>query len=111
VLLVVDMGADVRGGCGSSADFGLVASGLKAGPAGFDLAVFMTRWMFPPIGFMSLVAARVSSTPGVDLPFRCDAGSAQSGGDFAAWLAPHQIQGIEPVYALAVVWWSAVCCS
>jgi putative peptidoglycan lipid II flippase len=51
--------------------------------------VFMTRWMFLHIGFMSLVAqVRVSSTPGVDLPFRCDAGSAQSGDDFAAWLGP-----------------------
>jgi hypothetical protein len=90
------MGADVdlRGGCGSSADFGLGhGQRPEAGPAGFEAAVFMTRWMFPHIGFMSLVAlSSVSSTPGVDLPFRCDAGSAQSG-DFAAWRAPFQIQG------------------
>lgn len=33
----------------------LLASGLKNGP-GFDAAVVMTRWMFPYIGFMSLVA-------------------------------------------------------
>ncbi|MGL4667302.1 MAG: murein biosynthesis integral membrane protein MurJ [Saezia sp.] len=33
----------------------LLASGLKNGP-GFDVAVVMTRWMFPYIGFMSLVA-------------------------------------------------------
>ena len=34
----------------------LMASGLKQDPRGFEAAVFMTRWMFPYIGFMSLVA-------------------------------------------------------
>ncbi len=33
-----------------------MASGLKQTAAGFDAAVVMTRWMFPYIGFMSLVA-------------------------------------------------------
>ena len=33
----------------------LLASGLRQG-GGFDAAVIMTRWMFPYIGFMSLVA-------------------------------------------------------
>ena len=33
-----------------------MASGLKQNPQGFDAAVVMTRWMFPYIGFMSLVA-------------------------------------------------------
>ena len=33
----------------------LLASGLQQGP-GHDTAVLMTRWMFPYIGFMSLVA-------------------------------------------------------
>ena len=33
----------------------LLASGLRQG-AGFDAAVTMTRWMFPYIGFMSMVA-------------------------------------------------------
>ena len=33
----------------------LLASGLQQGP-GYDAAVQMTRWMFPYIGFMSLVA-------------------------------------------------------
>lgn len=33
----------------------LLASGLRQGD-GFDAAVIMTRWMFPYIGFMSLVA-------------------------------------------------------
>ena len=33
-----------------------MASGMKQSPQGFDAAVTMTRWMFPYIGFMSLVA-------------------------------------------------------
>jgi putative peptidoglycan lipid II flippase len=33
-----------------------IATGLKSDPAAFDLAVTMTRLMFPYIGFMSLVA-------------------------------------------------------
>jgi putative peptidoglycan lipid II flippase len=33
-----------------------MASGLKQTGHGFDAAVLMTRWMFPYIGFMSLVA-------------------------------------------------------
>jgi putative peptidoglycan lipid II flippase len=34
----------------------LLASGFQQDPQGFDAAVVMTRWMFPYIGFMSLVA-------------------------------------------------------
>jgi len=34
----------------------LIASGFEANPDAFDSAVFMTRLMFPYIGFMSLVA-------------------------------------------------------
>ncbi len=34
----------------------MIASGLAANPAAFDLATVMTRWMFPYILFMSLVA-------------------------------------------------------
>ena len=34
----------------------LTASGLQSKPGAFDAAVLMTRWMFPYIGFMSLVA-------------------------------------------------------
>ncbi len=33
-----------------------LAAGLQQDPAGFEAAVFMTRWMFPYIAFMSLVA-------------------------------------------------------
>ena len=34
----------------------LIASGLSKNPEGFTLAVYLTRWMFPYIFFMSLVA-------------------------------------------------------
>ena len=34
----------------------LMASGLEQDPRGFNAAVVMARWMFPYIGFMSLVA-------------------------------------------------------
>ncbi len=34
----------------------LMAAGLKQNPDGFDAAVVLTRWMFPYIGFMSMVA-------------------------------------------------------
>ncbi|OBS31884.1 murein biosynthesis integral membrane protein MurJ [Tepidimonas fonticaldi] len=33
-----------------------MAAGLQQNPHGFDVAVVLTRWMFPYIGFMSLVA-------------------------------------------------------
>ncbi len=33
-----------------------LASGFKQDPRGFEAAVQMTRWMFPYIGFMSMVA-------------------------------------------------------
>ncbi len=81
-----------------------MASGLQQDPRGFDAAVVMTRWMFPYIGFMSLVAlsagvlntwkrfAVPAATP-VLLNLSMIA---------AAWLgAPWlKTQGIEPVYAL-----------
>ena len=34
----------------------LMASGMQKNPEGFEAAVVMTRWIFPYIGFMSLVA-------------------------------------------------------
>ncbi|MDP1565645.1 MAG: murein biosynthesis integral membrane protein MurJ, partial [Polaromonas sp.] len=82
----------------------MMASGLKQDPRGFEAAVFMTRWMFPYIGFMSLVAlsagilntwkrfAVPAATP-VLLNLSMIA---------AAWLgAPwFKAQGIEPIYAM-----------
>nr|WP_250207732.1 murein biosynthesis integral membrane protein MurJ [Curvibacter sp. CHRR-16] len=82
-----------------------MASGLAQNPAGYDAAVVMTRWMFPYIGFMSLVAftsgvlntwkefAVPAATP-VMLNV-CMIGAAWLG---VPWLRAH---GIEPIYAMA----------
>ncbi len=95
----------VLGVVGAPAVVWLMASGLKES-GGFDAAVVMNRWMFPYIGFMSLVSL--------------SAGILNTWGRFAvpavtpvllnlsvigaAWfLAPlFRSHGIEPVYALAV---------
>jgi len=83
-----------------------MASGLQQEPRGYGAAVFMTRWMFPYIGFMSLVAlssgvlntwrhfAVPAATP--VLLNLAMIGAALLG---APWF---KAQGIEPVYALAV---------
>ena len=81
-----------------------MASGLKQDPRGFEAAVFMTRWMFPYIGFMSLVAL----SSGVLNTWRRFAVPAATpvllnlSMIAAAWFgAPwFKAQGIEPVYAL-----------
>ena len=81
-----------------------MASGLKQTGQGFDAAVLMTRWMFPYIGFMSLVAlsagilntwkrfAVPAATP-VLLNLSM-IGAAALG---APWFAQ---LGIEPIYAM-----------
>ena len=81
-----------------------MASGLKQDPRGFEAAVFMTRWMFPYIGFMSLVAL----SSGVLNTWRRFAVPAATpvllnvAMIAAAWLgAPWlKTQGIEPIYAM-----------
>ncbi len=82
----------------------MMASGLQQEPRGFEAAVFMTRWMFPYIGFMSLVAlsagilntwkrfAVPAATP--VLLNLCMIAAAWLG---APWL---KTQGIEPIYAM-----------
>ncbi|MDQ7746861.1 murein biosynthesis integral membrane protein MurJ [Hydrogenophaga pseudoflava] len=82
-----------------------MASGLKQSPHGFESAVLMTRWMFPYIGFMSLVAlsAGVLNTW---KKFAVPAATpvllnvAMIG---AAWFGAPWFQsvGIEPIYAMA----------
>ena len=82
----------------------VMASGLKQDPRGFEAAVFMTRWMFPYIGFMSLVALS-SGVLNTWRRFAVPAATpvllnvAMIG---AAWLgAPWlKTQGIEPIYAM-----------
>ena len=83
----------------------LLASGLRQNPESYQAAVLMTRWMFPYIGFMSLVAlaagvlntwkrfAVPAATP-VLLNLCMIA---------AAWFGAPQFaaRGIEPIYAMA----------
>ncbi|MFZ3141674.1 murein biosynthesis integral membrane protein MurJ [Polaromonas sp.] len=83
-----------------------MASGLQQAPRGYAAAVFMTRWMFPYIAFMSLVALS-SGVLNTWRRFAVPAATpvllnvAMIG---AAWLgAPwFKTLGIEPVYALGV---------
>lgn len=82
-----------------------LASGLKQDPQGFEAAVLMTRWMFPYIGFMSLVAfaagilntwkhfAIPAATP--VLLNLCMIAAAWWG---APWF---RSMGFEPIYAMA----------
>lgn len=82
----------------------MMASGLKQDPRGFEAAVFMTRWMFPYIGFMSLVALSagiLNTWKRFAVPAATPVllNLAMIG---AAWLgAPwFKAQGIEPIYAM-----------
>ena len=82
-----------------------MASGLKQEPRGFEVAVVMTRWMFPYIAFMSLVAlgagvlntwkrfAVPAATP--VLLNVCMIAAIWLG---APWF---KSMGVEPIYALA----------
>lgn len=82
-----------------------MASGLKQDPRGFEIAVVMTRWMFPYIAFMSLVAlaagvlntwkrfAVPAATP--VLLNICMIGATWLG---APWF---KTLGVEPIFALA----------
>jgi len=81
-----------------------MASGLKQYPRGFEAAVFMTRWMFPYIGFMSLVALssgilntwRRFAVPAAT-PVLLNLAMIAAAWLGAPWFKAH---GIEPVYAL-----------
>jgi putative peptidoglycan lipid II flippase len=83
-----------------------MASGLKQEPRAFEAAVFMTRWMFPYIGFMSLVAlaAGVLNTwkryavPAAT-PVLLNVAMISAAWLGAPWFKAH---GIEPIYAMGV---------
>lgn len=83
-----------------------MASGLKQSPHGFEAAVVMTRWMFPYIAFMSLVALAA----GVLNTWKRFAVPAATpvllnlAMIVAAWLgAPwFKTMGVEPIYALGL---------
>ena len=82
-----------------------MASGLQQQPQGYEAAVFMTRWMFPYIAFMSLVAL----SSGILNTWRRFAVSAVTPVLLnlsmigAAWLGGPWFKtlDVEPVYALA----------
>jgi len=82
-----------------------MAGGLQQDPRSFDAAVFMTRWMFPYIGFMSLVALSAGilntwkrfAVPAAT-PVLLNVAMIAA----AWWLAPaFRRHGIEPIYAMA----------
>ena len=83
----------------------LLASGLRQNAHSYDAAVLMTRWMFPYIGFMSLVAlsAGVLNTwkrfivPAFT-PVLLNVCMIAAAMLLAPWL---QTRGIEPIYAMA----------
>src|SRR4051812_36744005 len=83
----------------------MLASGFKNTPHSFDAAVFMTRWMFPYIAFMSLVAL----SAGILNTWKHFAVPAATpvllnvAMILAAWLgAPwFKTLGIQPIYAMA----------
>lgn len=83
----------------------LIASGLERAPHGFDVAVLMTRIMFPYIAFMSLVAfasgvlntwKRFAVPAATPVLLNVSMIAAILWG--APWL---QAQGVEPILALA----------
>ncbi|MCU0762115.1 MAG: murein biosynthesis integral membrane protein MurJ [Hydrogenophaga sp.] len=82
-----------------------MASGLKQSPQGFEAAVFMTRWMFPYIAFMSLVALAAGilntwkrfAVPAAT-PVLLNLALIAAAGLGAPWFAE---MGVEPIYAMA----------
>ena len=83
----------------------LLASGLRQSPDGYHAAVVMTRWMFPYIGFMSLVALSAGilntwkkfAVPAAT-PVLLNLSMIVAALLGAPWLEKH---GIEPIYAMA----------
>ncbi|MDT8991059.1 murein biosynthesis integral membrane protein MurJ [Curvibacter sp. APW13] len=83
-----------------------MASGLQKNPAGYDAAVWMTRFMFPYIGFMSMVAL-ASGVLNTWKRFAVPAATPvllNVSTILAAWLLSPVFaqQGIPPIYAMAV---------
>lgn len=82
-----------------------MASGLKQSPQGFEAAVLMTRWMFPYILFMSLVALSAGilntwkrfAVPAAT-PVLLNLAMIVAAWQGAPWF---RSMGIEPIYAMA----------
>lgn len=105
VLAWALLGLSVLGVLGAAGLVWAMASGMQQDPRGYDVAVVLTRWMFPYIAFMSLVALGA----GVLNTYKRFAVPAATPVllnicmIFAAWLgAPwFKTLGLEPIYALA----------
>ncbi len=83
-----------------------MASGLQKDPRGYNAAIVMTRYMFPYIGFMSMVAL-ASGVLNTWKRFAVPAATPvllNVAMISAAWLlAPwFKTQGVEPIYAMGV---------
>ena len=82
----------------------MMASGLQQNPHGFDVAVVLTRWMFPYIAFMSLVALAAGilntwkrfAVPAAT-PVLLNVAMILAAGWGAPWF---RSLGVEPIYAL-----------
>jgi putative peptidoglycan lipid II flippase len=95
----------VAGVLGAPALVWALASGFRQTPEAYDAAVLMTRWMFPYIGFMSMVALAAGilntwkhfAVPAVS-PVLLNLCMIA-----AAWLGAPQLEarGIEPIFAMA----------
>jgi putative peptidoglycan lipid II flippase len=83
-----------------------MASGLQKEPKGYDAAVWMTRFMFPYIGFMSMVALSsgvLNTYKRFAVPAATPVLLNMSTIAAAWWLAPWFSQSaIEPIFAMAV---------
>lgn len=83
-----------------------LASGLQQNASGYDAAVNMTRWMFPYIGFMSMVALSAGilntwkrfAVPAAT-PVLLNVSVIAATWFLSPWLAQ---QGVEAIYALPV---------
>ena len=82
-----------------------MASGLQQSPHGFEAAVFMTRWMFPYIAFMSFVALSagiLNTWRRFAVPAATPVLLNLSMIAAAYWGAPwFKTLGVEPIYAMA----------
>lgn len=105
VLAWVLLATCILGVLGAPALVWALASGLRQNAEAYDAAVLMTRWMFPYIGFMSMVAL----SAGILNTWKHFAVPAASpvllnlSMIAAAWLGAPQFQahGIEPIFAMA----------
>jgi putative peptidoglycan lipid II flippase len=105
VLVWALLGLSLMGVAAAPALVWAMASGLQQNPLSFEVAIIMTRWMFPYIAFMSLVALAA----GVLNTWRRFAVPAATPVLLnlcmiaAAWLGAPWFKslGLEPIYALA----------